>query len=70
MKTARDILDLWPTRAELAREINEAPVTVRQWGRNNSIPGKADVALVTSAMGRGIALTYEDLARSRATVAA
>ena len=69
-KSPREILDLFPTRAELAREIGEADVTVRQWGRNNSIPGRADVALVSAAKKRGLKLTYEDLARARALAAA
>ncbi len=66
MKTPRDILDMWPSRAELARDLDEASVTVRQWGRNNSIPGKADVGLVSAAKRRGFMLTFEMLARSRA----
>lgn len=66
MRTAREILDMWPTRAEVAREIGEAPVTVRAWGNRNSIPGYVDVALVNAAGRRGFVLTFEMLARSRA----
>ncbi len=66
MLIARDILDMWPTRAELARDIDCPGVTVRAWFIRGSIPGSADVALVNAAKQRGFALTFEMLARSRA----
>jgi hypothetical protein len=67
--TARDILVLWPNRAELARDLGRLDVTVRQWWNRNSIPGDADVGLVKAATRRGIQLTFEDLARTRASAA-
>ncbi len=70
MKTARDILDLWPTRAEVARDIGYPDVTVRAWGNRNRIASAADVALVNAAKRRGFDLTFEELARSRAGASA
>ena len=69
MPTAKDILDLWPTRADVARDISYPDVTVRAWGNRDSIPGVADVALVNAAKRRGFTLTFEMLARSRAAAA-
>ena len=70
MFTARDILDMWPTRADVARDIGYPYVTVRAWGNRDSIPGAADVPLVDVAKRRGLFLTFEMLARSRAEATA
>lgn len=70
MLTAKDILDLWPTRADVARDIGYPDVTVRAWGNRDSIPGVADVPLVSAAKRRGFALTFEMLAHSRAITGA
>ena len=69
MLTAKDILDLWPTRADIARDIRYPDVTVRAWGNRNSIPGAADVPLVRAAKQRGFTLTFEMLAHARASAA-
>lgn len=59
------IFSLWPTVAELARDIGENPITVRAWRRRRSIPADRDLLLVEAARRRGAALTLEDLAAAR-----
>lgn len=62
----KHIIQMFPSAAELAREIGENPITVRQWGNRGSIPGKYDFAIVQAAGRMNISLTLEMLARARA----
>lgn len=57
----RDIIDLWPTRSDLAREIGEQYGTVHQWHLNDSIPGRAFAAIVRAASAHNHPVTHEML---------
>lgn len=58
------IFDLWPSMAELARDLGEKEVTVRAWKRRGSIPANRHVAVVEAADRRGLGLSFEALARA------
>lgn len=60
------VFEIWPTAAELARDLGEKEVTVRAWKGRGRIPADRDVALVRLAPKYGKALTFEHLARIRA----
>lgn len=60
------IFEIWPSAAEMARDLGEKEVTVRAWKGRRSIPADRDVALVRLAPKHGKALTFEHLARIRA----
>jgi hypothetical protein len=61
------IFTIWPTAADLARDIGENPVTVRHWRRRGSIPARFDRSIVDAAAKRGASLSFEDMANARAT---
>ncbi|MBR9766003.1 MAG: hypothetical protein GYB53_21430 [Rhodobacteraceae bacterium] len=60
------VFELWPSVAQMARDLGEKDVTVRAWKARGSIPAGQDVKLVKAASELGKALTYEHLARLRA----
>lgn len=60
------LLDLWPSRLELARDLGVPSVTVRMWAWRGSIPAEHDVAIVNSARMRNLPVTFELLALLRA----
>lgn len=60
------IFDLWPTVADMAREIGENPTTVRSWRLRGSIPAKYDLVIIERAKMRGREITFEQMARARA----
>ena len=64
--TALDIISLWPSRADLAADCGLDLSAVHSWVKRRRIAAEHDVALVAAARRRGLALTYEDLARHRA----
>lgn len=66
MRTVQDILDRWPSAAELARRLGLDPIVVQRWRSRGRIPGEYDVALVERALLDGFVLSYEDLAQARA----
>lgn len=59
------VFQIWPSAADLAREIGENPITVRAWRRRGSIPADRDLALIEAARRRGEDLTLEELAAAR-----
>jgi len=64
---ARDIIEKWPSRVALASDIDESEAVASAWWQRNSIPGRADVAIVEAAAARGIqGITFEAIARTRA----
>ena len=60
------VFELWPSVAQMARDLGEKDVTVRAWKARGNIPAGQDVKLVNAARKLGKALTYEHLARLRA----
>jgi DNA invertase Pin-like site-specific DNA recombinase len=67
MKTASDIFELFGGPLEVARILNVPRQTVYTWRNRNMIPADRDVRLVTVAGQRKLKLTYEMLARIRAS---
>lgn len=59
------IFGYWPSLAELARDIEQDPVRVRQWKGRGSIPAKHDLKIVAAAERRGYPVTLQDLAVAR-----
>lgn len=53
--------------AEIASEVGLSEVSVRCWRHRNSIPARHDAPLVAAARARGIPLSHEQLALTRAT---
>jgi len=64
MNTFREILGVWPSVAELARDCGVRWQTVHQWRKRNSIPPTHWAALCGAARRRGIeGVTLETLAQ-------
>lgn len=63
---ARHIILRWPNRAALAADAGRSVITVHSWWRRNALPADIDCLLVEAARLRGIALSFEELARLRA----
>ena len=67
--TIKDILALWPTRAELAADISDAadPVTVdliHKWPQRGSIPPRYHARILRAADRRGYPLTAEQIVKA------
>ena len=62
----RNVIGRWPSREDLAADLNETPASIRMWFHRNRISAKFDVRLVAAAKKRNIFLTYEELAHARA----
>lgn len=60
------IFKIWPSLADMARDLGENPITVRHWRRRESIPAKFDTRIIEAAAKRGATVTYEQLAHLRA----
>ena len=63
--SVKSILDLWPSRKDVAADIGVDAAAVRGWVYRNFIPGEYDVALVQSARMRNLPVTFELLAFMR-----
>lgn len=68
MRTHRDILALWPSFAELRRDLIAqgfeiiSPMTVVRWHERHSIPAEWWAPVVTAAEGRGFHVSLRELA--------
>lgn len=60
------IFDLWPSIADLARDLGKPYPTVASWQQRGSIPAKYDLALVRAARLRGHILSLDVIAAARA----
>lgn len=61
--TVRELVDLWPSRLEVADDIDASVAQVHKWVQHNSIPAKYHWKIVTAAKTRKFALTAEDMLR-------
>lgn len=61
-----ELLDLWPTRRELATEIAASTDRVHKWAQTGSIPAKYHLAIIMAAERRGFSVTGDLLARLHA----
>ena len=67
--TFAEVIELWPTAVDLANDIGQKEVTVRQWKRRG-IPAEYWTAIVQAAERRNFTqVTYEMLARLAAAAA-
>lgn len=70
--TVNDIINLWPTMADFARDVGEARACVKGWRIRNSIPARYHLQVVAAADRHGARLngqpiTPEVLARIAAS---
>jgi hypothetical protein len=62
MGSFRAVIDLWPSKAQLARDIGCAESRVQKWSVRNSIPAEWWLRLINAAHRRGYKVSFEDLA--------
>jgi hypothetical protein len=62
----REILNLFPSFAFVARGVGAGYKAVTKWAERDSIPAKYDFPLVKLAEAEGIPLTLEQIAAARA----
>jgi hypothetical protein len=63
MDSFRDVVNCWESAEQLAADLKEKGVTVRQWRNRDSIPPEYWPRLVVAATGRGFSdVTLELLA--------
>lgn len=60
------ILQLWPSRKELAADLGLSLVVVHRWHQRESIPPEYDLRLLEAASNRNIPLLWRDLMDARA----
>lgn len=54
--TVNDIIALWPTMADFARDVGEARACVKGWRIRNSIPARYHLKVVAAANRCGVSL--------------
>ena len=64
----RDVINLWPTRNDLAKDLmvicaalKVTTAQVHKWAENDSIPAKYHNAVLKAARNRGFAITAEQI---------
>jgi hypothetical protein len=57
----KNLIRLWPTVAEFARDLGQQPARVYKWSGRDSIPPQFWREVVRAAEARGIAVTVDDL---------
>ena len=62
--TFGEIIGLWPSIADLARDLEVPYGVVKQWKRRDSIPSDRWLSIVAAAGSRGISLTLDRLAQA------
>ncbi len=62
MRTFRQVIDRWPSRAELARDLGVPAQNVRKWYFRDNIPGNVWWRLAQRAIMRNIPITISELA--------
>jgi len=62
MNSFRDVIDLWPSMAEMARQAHVTHGTVKQWRRRNSIPSRYWLRLVLLSDLHGYGVSWGRLA--------
>lgn len=58
-ETFVDLLDCWPSRAVIARDVDVPYETVVSWARRNSVPARYWRPLVRSAKMNKLAITID-----------
>lgn len=62
----KDILSQIGTDKEIAEACGVAPIAVKRWGQQNSIPAKHLYAVIKLANDRAAGVTYEQIAKEMA----
>jgi hypothetical protein len=57
-----DIFRLWPSNAQMARDLGIPYATVAKWVQRERIPSDAWGAVINAALAKGKRLTFSDLA--------
>ena len=65
MKTHREIIELWPSIGDLAKDLRQKYNTVYMWWKRDSIPPDLWVAVVHAARDRDLPVTYTALTEIR-----
>jgi len=60
-----EIFKIWPSLADMARDLDEKYPTVASW-RRRGIPARRDPEIVAAARNRGVTITLEHIAKARA----
>lgn len=63
ISTIKDLIDLWPTRADLADDVDASKDRVNGWAKAGSIPARYHHAVCESGVRRGFPITAELLDR-------
>ncbi len=58
-----ELVDLWPSRRELAWDVGVMTDRVHKWAKVNAIPAGFHNAVLTAAAKRGFAVTAEDMVK-------
>ena len=68
ISSIRDLINLWPTRTEMAKDLMVICAVVRvttaqvhKWAESDSIPAKYHNAVLKAAQHRGFAITAEQI---------
>ena len=61
--SVRELIDLWPSRRELADDLQTTKDRVDKWARALSIPARYHAGILRAALARGFAVSAEDLVR-------
>ncbi|KII11384.1 hypothetical protein [Phaeobacter sp. S60] len=57
----KDIIDLWPSRKELAEDVGASLMAVHHWHGRDRIPAEYDAKLLDAACARNIPLHWRRL---------
>lgn len=64
LRTYREVIELWPSAAALARFLGSKPHTVAEWWRRDSVPESKFMGIVEAAQKCGFeGVSYALLAR-------
>lgn len=59
------ILNMWPSRQDLASDMGLPLIAVHRWHQRESIPPEYDLRLLDAAANRNIPLLWRDLMKAR-----
>lgn len=61
IRTFRDVIDLWPSKKDLASEIGVTLAVVTKWWQRYSIPAERWSAILSTSVARDAGLTSDKL---------
>lgn len=60
------VIDLWPTRKDLASDLDVSVDRVHKWAQTNAVPARFHFGLLNAAVQRGYPVTADLLVRLHA----